>query len=49
MIQHGISIIENVKIMRYAKKRNIQFNVIELNESSVFDDKFIKNINIKKV
>jgi uncharacterized 2Fe-2S/4Fe-4S cluster protein (DUF4445 family) len=31
------------------KLKDAQFHVIELNDSLVFEDKFIKNINIKKV
>ena len=38
VVQHGISIIENKKIMKYAKKRNILFNVCP-----------ISNLKLKRV
>ena len=49
MIQHGISIIENVKIMRYAKKKNIQFNVCPISNLKLKRIDDIKKHPIKRM
>ena len=49
VIQHGISIVENKKIMKYAKKNNILFNVCPISNLKLKRISNIKNHPIKEM
>ena len=49
VIQHGISIVENKKIMRYAKKHNISFNICPMSNLKLKRISNIKNHPIKEM
>lgn len=49
VVQHGISIVNDVNVMNYAKKKNIQFNVCPISNLKLCRVDNIKNHPIKKM
>ncbi len=49
VVQHGISVVNDKRIMKYAKKKNIQFNVCPISNLMLCRVKDIKQHPIKKM
>jgi len=49
IIQHGISIVDDIKVIKYAKKHNIQFNVCPISNIKLCRVENISNHPIRKM